>query len=217
MQHRSIVSHSPLLAILPQACWIVVWHVCPGPLLARPKCYIKEYSTYLLDKASQELDNSLESVFIQRNICAKHTEHINELIVYSVILCSKFSEEHASHVGNLLVAVLKTFGHLTKLTFDLDLTSQNKECQCHQTSTFDARVAIVESAIEKVGVLIDKMVKAHSHIAKCHDEIAAHHSILASRMRYGWRIYLQRVPQNWPVTTGGQTTALVHGHVRWLR
>jgi hypothetical protein len=133
---------------------------------------------YLFNKPSQELDNPLESIDGECRVRAEYTEHVDKLVVHCVILGSKLAKEHAGHVRNLLVAILETLGHLAQLAFDLDLTSQDQECQGHETRSLDTWIAVVQTAVEEVCVLVDEMVETNSHVAKSNYEIASYNSVL---------------------------------------
>jgi hypothetical protein len=134
--------------------------------------------TYLFNETSEEFDDPLESLNSECRVGAEYTEHVDKLVVHCIVLGSKLAEEHAGHVRNLLVAILKALGHLAQLALDLDLTSQDQERQRHEACALDTWIAIIETAVEEVGVLIDEMVETYSHVAKSNNEIAAYNSIL---------------------------------------
>ena len=135
-------------------------------------------TAYLFNEASQKFDDPLEGIMVERRVCTEHTEHVDELVVYSIVLGGKLTKEHARHVRNLLVTVLKTLGHLTQLTLNLDLSSKNQESQGHQARTLDAWVTVIETAVQEVGVLVDEVVEANSHVTQRDDEIASHNGVL---------------------------------------
>lgn len=103
--------------------------------------------TYLLDETDQEFDNTPQRCFLQVSLRTQQTEHVDEMIVHGIILGSQLGEEHARQVGNLLVVVFQAFGHLTKLTLDLDLTGQNKESQSHETGALDGSIVVIEATV----------------------------------------------------------------------
>ena len=110
--------------------------------------------TYLFNKSTQELQYPLQSLFLhytalQRAFSCEYTEHVDELVVECVVLGRKLCEKHPRKVGNPLVAVFETLGHLAELTLDLDLTSKDQECQCHKTGSLDAILAIIETSIQE--------------------------------------------------------------------
>lgn len=181
MQPRPIASHSPPSAAWQRAYLTVAWRVCPvWSQHIAPQVFFIDKTTYLFNEASQELDDPLESIMVERRVCTEHTKHVDELVVYSIVLGGKLTEEHARHIRNFLVTVLETLGHLTQLTLNLDLSSKNQESQGHQARTLDAWVTVVETAVQEVGVFIDEVVEANSHITQRNDEIASHNSVLTS-------------------------------------
>jgi hypothetical protein len=111
--------------------------------------------TYLLDKAEQELDNSAETLLVHVVTSTEQTEHVDKVVVDSVVLGAELSEEHSCHIRDSAILILKTLGHLTKLTLDLDLSGQNQERQCHETCSLDRSIVISQSTVQEVGVLIN--------------------------------------------------------------
>jgi hypothetical protein len=121
--------------------------------------------TYLLDERGQEFKDSLERIFFQIFISAKRGEHVDELVVNLIVLGRQLGEEHPRQIRNALVFILETLGHLSQLSFHLDLPSQDQEGQGHQTSSLHRDIRIAEAAVQEVCVLVDEVVEADSHVA----------------------------------------------------
>jgi hypothetical protein len=131
------------------------------------------FVTYLLDKAKQELNDSTEALLFHVSTSTEQTEHVNKVIVNGVILGAELSEEHSRKIRDSAILILKTLGHLTQLTLNLDLSGKNQESQGHETCSLDGRVVIRQSTVQEVGVLVNEVIKANSHISKGNDSVAS--------------------------------------------
>ena len=126
---------------------------------------------YLLNKSSQELDNSLQRVFLQILLGTQQTEHIDKVIVNSIILRAQLGEEHAAQICDSFILVLETLCHFSELALDLDLSSKNEECESHETCSLNASIFIIEAAVEEVGVFVDEVIKADSHVSESDNNV----------------------------------------------
>lgn len=133
--------------------------------------------TYLLHKAQQKLDDAPEALFVQGRLGTQQAEHVDKVVVDCIVFGRELREEHARQVRDTLVFVLEALCHLSQLTFDLDLTSEDQEGQRHEAGTFDRRLRVSQATVQKVGVLIDQVVEADSHVTKGDNGVAADCSV----------------------------------------
>ncbi len=133
--------------------------------------------TYLLDKPTQKLQNPLQRILPQLPLRTQQAEHIHKVIIHGIILGRQLGKEHARQIRNLLVVVLQTLGHLAQLALDLDLAGEDQEGQRHQAGPLDGAVAVVEPAVQEIGVFVDQMVEADGHVSEGDDGVGAHDGV----------------------------------------
>jgi hypothetical protein len=131
------------------------------------------HATYLLNKRSEEFDNPPEPLLIQALIRRKQAEHVDKVVVHSVVLARELCEEHATHLPDLVIVVFDALGHFAQLALDLDLSGQDEECESHQTRALDLQALVTKAGVEEVGVLVNQVVEADGHVAERDDEVAA--------------------------------------------
>ena len=132
--------------------------VFPNPI--RPP---RQQEKYFFDERHEKFDNSFERILLQRMlVCRQETENIRKSVVNGVVFRGKLREKHFRQICNTSIFILQTLRHLTKLSFNFDLPSEDKEGEGHQARFFDRGIAVAKSSVQEIRILVNQSVEAHS-------------------------------------------------------
>jgi len=102
----------------------------------------------LLNERHEEFDDPFKGIFLQRILVGgQQTENVGKAVVDGIVFGRKFCKKHLRQIRDPTIFILQTFSHLTKLSFDFDLSRQNQEGESHKTGFFDRRVPVAQPAV----------------------------------------------------------------------
>ena len=100
------------------------------------------------------------------------TRTVGQIVVYRVVFRRQIGEEEHGEVLDALFLVLKTLGHLPKLSLDLDHAVQDKMREHHQRVLLHHQVRVRQPAVQLVAVLVDDRAERHRDVAERDRDVA---------------------------------------------